>query len=77
MISPMIVITDATEVRGRATVNGYDKTMRTSNSKDTGSSIYIKTIKFKLGEDPLQHRICFLTFVESPEMIFLQYTETC
>ena len=36
-----------------------------------------KTVKFKLNEDPLQHRIYFLTFVESLEMIFLQYTETC
>ena len=29
-----------------------------------------KIIKFKLDEDPLQLRICFLMFVESPEMIF-------
>ena len=28
-------------------------------------------------EDPLQCRIYFLTFVESLEMIFSQYTETC
>ena len=28
-------------------------------------------------EDLLQRRIYFLTFVESPEMIFSQYTETC
>ena len=34
-------------------------------------------IRFKMDEDPLQHRIYFLTFVESLEMIFLQYTETC
>ena len=36
-----------------------------------------KIIKFKLDEDPLQSRIYFLTFVESPEMIFSQYKETC
>ena len=30
-----------------------------------------------MDEDPLQRRIYFLTFVESLEMIFLQYTETC
>ena len=30
-----------------------------------------------MDEDPLQHRIYFLTFVESMEMIFSQYTETC
>ena len=36
-----------------------------------------KIIRFKMDEDPLQRRIYFLTFVESLEMIFLQYTETC
>ena len=30
-----------------------------------------------MDEDPLQLRIYFLTFVESFEMIFSQYTETC
>ena len=30
-----------------------------------------------MDEEPLQHRINFLTFVESLEMIFSQYTETC
>ena len=30
-----------------------------------------------MDEDPLQRRIHFLTFVESLEMIFSQYTETC
>ena len=34
-------------------------------------------IRFKLDEDPLQRRIYFLTFVESLEMIFSQYKETC
>ena len=36
-----------------------------------------KIIKFKLDQDPLQRRICFLTFVESPKTIFSQYKETC
>ena len=36
-----------------------------------------KIIKFKLDEDPLQRRIYFLTFVESLEIIFSQYKETC
>ena len=35
-----------------------------------------KRIKFKLDEDPLQRRICFLTFVESLDMILYQYKET-
>ena len=30
-----------------------------------------------MDEDPLKRRIYFLTFVESLEMIFSQYTETC
>ena len=30
-----------------------------------------------MDEDPLQRRIYFLTFVESLEMIFSQYAETC
>ena len=36
-----------------------------------------KIIKFKLYEDPLMRWIYFLTFVESLEMIFYQYEETC
>ena len=36
-----------------------------------------KIIRFELEKDPFQHRIYFLTFVESLEMIFSQYTETC
>ena len=36
-----------------------------------------KTIRFKMDEDTLQSRIYFLTFIESLEMIFSQYTETC
>ena len=30
-----------------------------------------------MDEDTLQRRICFLTFLESLEMLFSQYTETC
>ena len=36
-----------------------------------------KIIRFKMDEDPLQRRIYFLAFLESLEMIFSQYTETC
>ena len=36
-----------------------------------------KIIGFKMDEDPLQRRIYFITFVESLDMIFSQYTETC
>ena len=30
-----------------------------------------------MGEDPLQHRIYFLTFIDLLDMIFSQYRETC
>ena len=33
-----------------------------------------KIVRFKIDEDPPQRRIYFLTFVESLEMIFSQYT---
>ena len=36
-----------------------------------------KTLKLKLDEDPLHCRIHFLTFIESLEMIYSQYKETC
>ena len=36
-----------------------------------------KIIRLKIDKDPLQRQIYFLTFVESLEMIFSQYTETC
>ena len=34
-------------------------------------------IRFKIDEDPLQRRIYSLNFVESLDMIFSQYIETC
>ena len=36
-----------------------------------------KMIRFKLDEDPLQCRIYFLTFIDSLNMVFSQYRETC
>ena len=36
-----------------------------------------KIIRYRLDEDPLQRGIYFLTFVESLEMIFFHYKETC
>ena len=32
---------------------------------------------FKMDEDPLQRRIYFLAFIDSLDMIFSQYRETC
>ena len=34
-------------------------------------------IRFKMDEDPLQRQIHFLTFIDSLDMIFSQYRETC
>ena len=36
-----------------------------------------KITRFKMNEDPLQRQIYFLTFLESLEIIFSQYKETC
>ena len=36
-----------------------------------------KMIKFKYDEDPLQRWVYFITLIESLEMIFSQYKETC
>ena len=41
------------------------------------TSYKLKIIRFKMDEDPLQHRIYFLTFIDSLDMIFSQYRETC
>ena len=35
------------------------------------------TTKLKLNEDPIQRLIYFLIFVESVDMTFYQYKETC
>ena len=34
-------------------------------------------IRFEMDEDPLQRRIYFLTFIDSHDIIFSQYRETC
>ena len=36
-----------------------------------------KIIRFKMDEDPLQCWIYFLTFIDSLDMIFSQYRDTC
>ena len=37
----------------------------------------LKIIRFKIDEDPLQRRIYFLTFIDTLDMVFSQYRETC
>ena len=42
------------------------------------TTAYKSTISgFKMDEDPIQRRIYFLTFIDSLDMIFSQYRETC
>ena len=41
------------------------------------TSYMSKIIRFKMDEYPLQRRIYFLTFIDSLDMIFSQYRETC
>ena len=36
-----------------------------------------KIIRFKMDEDPLQRRIYFLAFIDSLDMIYSQYRQTC
>ena len=36
-----------------------------------------KIIRFKMDKDPLQRRLYLLTFIDSLDMIFSQYRETC
>ena len=51
--------------------------MRNSNGKFLMTAYKSKIIRFKMDEDPLQRRIHFLTFIDSLDMIFSQYRETC
>ena len=50
--------------------------MRNFNGKLLTTAFKSKMIRFELDEDPLQHRIYFLTFIDSLNMVFTQYRET-
>ena len=49
----------------------------TFTAKFLTASYKSKIIRFKMDEDPLQRQIYFLIFIDSLEMIFSQYRETC
>ena len=51
--------------------------MRNFNGKLLTTSYKPNIIRFKMDEDPLQRRIHFLTFIDSLDMIFSKYRETC
>ena len=51
--------------------------MRNFNGKFLTTAYKSKIIRFKKDEDTLQCRIYFLTFIDSLDMIFSKYRETC
>ena len=78
MIRLMTVITDASNVKRRAIwKNDLIKLCARLTEKLLTTAYKSNIIRFKMDEDPLQRQIYFLTFVESLEMIFSQYTKTC
>ena len=44
--------------------------MRNFHGKISDHSVKSKILRFKMDEVPLQRRIYFLTFIDSPDMIF-------
>ena len=74
----MTVITDASDAKNKKhREKNPIKQCATLTENFLTTAYKSKIIRFKMDEDPLQRRIYFLTFVESLEMIFSQYTETC
>ena len=53
------------------------KLCATLTAKLLTTAYKLKVIRFKMDEDPLQCRIYFLTFIDSLDIIFSQYRETC
>ena len=74
---PMTVITDASNIKIRAICKQYPiKLCALLTEKLLMTAFKSKIIRFKMDKDTLQRRIYFLTFVESPQIIYSQYTET-
>ena len=72
-----MTVIDASDANKEILVKGSDQTVRNFNVKLMTTAYKSNVIRFKMDEDPLQRQIYFLTFVESLEMIFSQYKETC
>ena len=74
----MTVITDASDATTR-NIGKKDqiRICATLTAKLITAAYKLKIIRFKMDEDPLQRKIYFLTFIDSLEMIFSQYRETC
>ena len=77
IICPTIVITDANNLRGIAISKNLIKLCARLTAELPTTSYISKIIWFKLDENSLLGRIYFLTFLESLEMMFSQYEETC
>ena len=77
LILLMTVITDTGDAKRRNIKKNLIKQCLTLMENLLTTAYKSKIIRFKMDEDPLQRQIYFLTFVESLEMIFSQYTEIC
>ena len=78
LILPMTVITDVNEEKiiniGK---NDPIRLCATLTAKFLTTAFKSRIIRFKMDEDTLQRRTYFLTFIDSLDMIFTQYRETC
>ena len=72
-----VIIKSRDAIKRRAIGNGTLTNYAQINGKAVTIAYKSNTIKLKLDEDPLQRWIYFLTFIESLEMIFSEYKETC
>ena len=78
MIRPMTVIIDVKNAKIRNIKKKDPVRLCTTLTENLLTTAYkSKMISFKMDEDPLQCRIYFLTFIDSLDMIFSQYRETC
>ena len=78
LIRPMTVITDVNDAKIRNIRKKDPTSLCATLTEKLLTTVYkLKIIRFKMDEDPLQRRIYFLTFIESLDMIFSQYKETC
>ena len=74
LILLMTFIIDSGDAKRRDTKKDPIKLCTNLTARLLMTTYKSKIIRFKMDEDPLQRRIYFLTFVESLEMIFSQYT---
>ena len=76
-IPPMTVIIDVSDAKKETSEKDPIRLCATLTAKFLMTAYKSKIIRIKIDEDPLQQRIYFLTFIDSLDMIFSQYRETC